>query len=104
MANAKNQLLDFLDQRVFDPILDASVSDYSDEEEYDLIDVQQATETEKKRFRSYNSAEKVKEMFQDNLSSGPAQEIHQKLERLNLPSLPKLRDEFMQLADQLEVK
>jgi hypothetical protein len=97
MAN-KTELVTFLDQRVFDPILHASGSDRSEHEQGELEDVQEKTKTEKDRYHHYESAEKVVEMYKDDLSSSKAREVNAKLQRLKLPILADVKEEFLKMA------
>lgn len=97
MAN-KSELVEFLDRRVFDPILNAKSSGRSEHEKAELEDVQKRTRTEQERYHHYPSAEKVVEMYRDDLSSEKAREVNAKLKRLKLPILADVKDEFMKLA------
>lgn len=97
MAN-KEELVRFLDHKVFEPILKASPEGRSDSEKRDLEEVQDKTRTEQDRFHHYPSAEKVMQMYQDDLSSEPARKVNAKLKRLNLPILADVEDEFKKLA------
>ena len=47
-----------------------------------------STRSEKERSAIYESAEKVQEMFEDDLNSEPAKQVQQELERLHLSKLP----------------
>src|SRR4051812_33331464 len=58
MAN-KQQLLHFLDQHVFNPILKASPKGKSDADERKLKDVQDKTRSERDRFHHYSSAREI---------------------------------------------
>lgn len=97
MAN-KSELVSFLDRRVFDPILKASSSGRSDHEKRELEDVQRRTRTEQDRYHHYESAEKVIEMYKDDLSSEKAREVNAKLQRLKLPILADVKEEFLKMA------
>lgn len=101
----KTQLVDLLDRKVFQPILGKNPSGYhSEEQKSSLKDVQQSTRSERKRFRDqYNSAQKVKDMYYDDLSSSSAQRIQEKSRELGLPTLPDVRQEFDQLCQRLQV-
>jgi hypothetical protein len=95
MAN-KSELLHFLDQKVFDPILHAKPHGHN---EKDLQFVQQKTEQEKQRFHSYSSAREIVAMYKDDMSSEHARPINARLRELNLPILADVKDEFLKLAD-----
>lgn len=67
----RRELVDFLVQRAFDPVLKARV-DGSGAEQAKLGCVQDATRAEIDRFRAYGSAEEVVVNFKRDLSSAPA--------------------------------
>ncbi|KAA6464533.1 hypothetical protein DYQ86_00745 [Acidobacteria bacterium AB60] len=97
MAN-KSELVEFLDRRVFDPILHASSEGRTEHERNELEDVQRRTRTEQERYHHYPSAEKVIEMYKDDLGSEKARPVNAKLRRLRLPTLPDVKEEFERLA------
>ncbi|MEX2591600.1 MAG: hypothetical protein WD426_02415 [Anditalea sp.] len=101
----KKRLLDFLDIKAFDPIINKSKEDYdSENKKKKFEDVKRSTEKEKERFHNYNTAEDIKENYRRDLSSEPAKKVHAELKYLDLPRLPDLKDEFFQLCDDLNVK
>ncbi len=101
---ARQNLLSLLDREAFDPVLDASPDRYSSEgERKKLRDVQETTRSTKESYHRYESAEKVREMFRDDLSSHAAQKVHRQLRDLGLPTLDDVEPEFERLADQLGV-
>jgi hypothetical protein len=61
------------------------------------------TEAQKERYAHYKTAGEVRQRFQDDLTSQPAKRVHADLRRLNLPSQPDFKNEFLTLADQLGV-
>ena len=93
MAN-KEELVRFLDERVFDRVLQASPNDYSGRNQDDLKYVQERTRTEKQRYHHYSSADEVVRMFQDDLHSENARPVNNKLKELGLPRLVDVKDEF----------
>lgn len=95
---SKEDLLRFLDSHVFTPILRKSPNDYSKADQDKLKDVQERTQTEKERFRSYNSAEEVVVNFKRDLHSEAAKPVNAELERLKLPTLSSVREEFLKEA------
>lgn len=97
MAN-KGELVRFLDERVFDPILKASDRDYGEERKKELEEVQNKRRTEKDRYHHYPSAEKVIEMYKADLSSDNARRVNKNLKRLGLPILADVKEEFEKLA------
>lgn len=60
--------------------------------------MQGRTRTEQDRYHHYESAEKVIQMYKDDLSSAKAREVNAKLKRLNLPILADVKDEFLKMA------
>ncbi len=97
MAN-KTELARFLDQHVFEPILKADASKHSGDERNELEDVQRRTEAEKDRYHHYESAEKIVQMYKDDLTSEKAKAVNAKLKRLKLPILADVKEEFLKLA------
>ena len=98
MAN-KQQLLHFLDQHVFNPILKASPKGKSDADERKLKDVQDKTRSERDRFHHYSSAREIVDNYKSDLHSKAAHKVNQELEALSLPTLPSVKDEFLKLAE-----
>ena len=97
--DTRQKLVDFLNRKVFDPVLNVSPDDYESESDREaLAHVQRSTRSEKERYASYESAEKVKEMFEDDLNSKPAKQVQRELDRLLLPKLPDFKEEFERLC------
>ena len=101
--NAKEKLVEFLDRKAFDPVLNARPDRYPDNQKPKLEHVQRSTRSEKERFHHYGSAKEVVDMFKDDLNSEPAKKVHRELRDLGLPTLNDVRDEFEQLAEKLGV-
>lgn len=97
MAN-KQELLDFLDKHVFHRILHASERDLGTKQLEDLQDLKKRTLDEMGRFHGYNSAEKVVQMYKDDLTSAAAVPVNARLQDLGLPRLVDVREEFLKLA------
>lgn len=97
MAN-KQQLLHFLDQHVFNPILKAKPKSNDEGELQELKDVQDKTRTEQDRFHHYSSARDIVDNYKSDLHSKAAHRVNQELEALKLPTLPSVKDEFLKLA------
>ena len=97
MAN-KQELIHFLDQRVFNPILHASANRYSDADQTKLKDVQDRTRSEQQRFHKYANASEVVENFKRDLHSEAAKRVNSELQHLKLPTLPSVKDEFLKVA------
>jgi len=98
MAN-KQELIHFLDRKVFDPILHASPDRYSDADQKKLKDVQDRTKSEKERFRTYSSAQDVIDNYKSDLHSSTAKRVNAELDKLGLPTLPSVKDEFLKMAE-----
>lgn len=97
MAN-KQELLHFLDQHVFNPILKASPGGDSDADQRKLKDVQDRTRSERERFHHYSSAREIIDNYKSDLHSKTAHRVNRELEALKLPTLPSVKDEFLKLA------
>jgi hypothetical protein len=97
MAN-KAELLKFLDSHVFNPILQASPDGYSEADKKKLDDVQQRTKSEKERFHHYSSAKEVIDNYKSDLHSSTAKRVNSELEKLKLPTLPSIKEEFLRAA------
>ncbi|MFL6352546.1 MAG: hypothetical protein ACJ74Z_11935 [Bryobacteraceae bacterium] len=97
MAN-KQELLRFLDRRVFDPILKASAEHYGEADRHKLKDVQDRTRSEKERFHHYSSAREIVDNYKSDLHSSTAKRVNRELEQLKLPTLPSVEDEFLDAA------
>ena len=97
--SAKERLVDFLEKKAFAPVLQADPDSYPEDKRDTLKDVQEATRSESERFHSYDSAEKIYEMYKDDLSSEPAQKIDRELRDLDLPRLKDFENEFERLAE-----
>jgi hypothetical protein len=96
MAN-KQELLHFLDQHVFNPILKAA-KPHDGANQGKLQDVQDRTRSERERFHHYASAREVVDNYKSDLYSKTAQRVNRELEALGLPTLPSVKDEFLKLA------
>jgi hypothetical protein len=100
----KEQLTGFLEQHAFQPVLRAKQDSVPAAKWDDLKDLQERTQTEIERFRSYASAEEVVTNFNRDLHSSKAKEIHRRLKALELPALPDVRKEFGALVERLGIK
>jgi len=98
------ELLKFIDKNAFDVILKASPNKLNDEERGMLEDLQRKTENEKSQFHNeYKTAEEVKKNYLSDVKSRSAKKVNDGLKKLNLPTLPDLKDEFLELCRKLEV-
>lgn len=100
---AREELLDLLDRRAFDPVLEASPDGYPEGKRDQLRDVQKTTLSTKESYHRYGSAEKVREMFRDDLHSDAARKTQKQIEQLGLPTLQDVRDEFEKTAERVGV-
>jgi hypothetical protein len=100
----REELLKFLNQKVFDPILRALPEDYKSEDlKRKLQNVKRRTESEKHLFHEFQTAEEVKKNYLADLDFRTARKIDHELDELKLPSLPKVKDEFLRLCEKLRV-
>jgi hypothetical protein len=97
LAN-KQELVRFLEERVFNPILEASDANLSEADKRKLRDVQDRTRSEKDRFHHYPSAGEVVDNYKSDLHSATAKRVNRELEALKLPTLPSVEREFLDLA------
>ena len=95
---SKQELLDFLDKHVFLRILHASERDLGTKQREDLEDLKQRTQAEMGRFHGYDSAEKIVQMYKDDLHSEAAKPVNARLQDLGLPRLVEVRDECLKIA------
>lgn len=100
---AKQRLLDLLDRKAFDPVINADPSDYPEGKREKLRDVQETTKSTKQSYREYGSAEKVRQMFRDDLRSDSARNVQREISSLGLPTLQDVKDEFERVADEVGV-
>lgn len=95
---SKNELVEFLDKHVFLRILHASERDLSAKQREDLEDLKKRTQEEMGRFHGYDSAEKVVQMYKEDLTSPAAVPVNARLQDLGLPRLLDVREQFLKLA------
>ncbi len=76
-ADAREQLLDLIDKKAFEPVLDASPKDYEKEQDRQkLADAQQTTRSTQHRYHtSYKTAKDVYQNYKDDLSSDAAEDV-----------------------------
>ena len=69
-----------------------------------LKDIQRKTGNEKKQFHNdYKTAKEVKEGYLSDVRSEAAKKINEELRHLKLPTLPELKDNFINLRDKIGV-
>jgi len=101
--DVKKQLLDFINKKAFDPILNAKADKFKGKDREDFEDVRRKTESEKKNFEEYGSADEIKKNYLSNVRSKAAAKVNDQLEKLGLPTMPGHKDEFMELCNKLGV-
>lgn len=102
--NKRKQLLDFIDDKAFNPIIKANPNKYKEEDKKKLEDIQRKTKNEQKQFHNdYKTAKEVKNGYLSDVRSEAAKKINDELKKLKLPTLPDLKKDFMELCDKLEV-
>ncbi|WP_423147824.1 hypothetical protein [Rubrolithibacter danxiaensis] len=100
----RKELISFIDKKAFDVILHTSPDKFKGNDRENFEEILKKTENEKKKFHDvYKSAEEVKENFLDNTHSKPAQKLNKELEHLGLPTLPQIKDEFVELCRKLDI-
>ncbi len=103
-SSKREELVRFLDRKVFDPVLRKREDDFSGGQKQKFQDVKRSTENEKNRFHhQYGSAEDVKNNYLSDLSSSAGKKKTSELEELGLPSLPQVKQEFIELCERLGV-
>lgn len=101
----KELLLEFLDKRVFDPVLEATPDLYSSERDKANLElVKMNIERERDYFHNRSlSAEEIKNHYFRELYYESRHSIGKELEDLELPRFIELRDEFVSLCDELHI-
>jgi hypothetical protein len=101
----RRQLLDFLDSRVFDPVLEALPEQYSSERDRRrLFEVKRIAEKKKERFhRQELSAAQIREQYFREMFFETSGKIGRELEDLELPRLLELKEQFLKICQDLNV-
>jgi hypothetical protein len=103
--NAREQLVRFLDQRVFNEVLGAKDERPGEGETQMLVDAKRRAEADKKRFHhDYPTAEELVKNYLYDLSSDTGKQKSRDLEALGLPSLSGIRYDFLRLCDDLGIR
>lgn len=100
---ARQKLVQFINRKMLDPVLRTSDKRFSESERKVLERLKKKTETQKERYANYKTAAEVRQQFQGDLTSQPAKRVHADLRKLNLPAQPDFKDDFLALADRLNV-
>jgi len=101
--DAKKELLNFIDHKAFDVILNKDAGKMDGKEKDELQELQRKTKKEKEKFHGYGSAKEVKDNFLQNVRSEPAHKLNNELKDFKLPVLPDLKDDFEALCEKLGV-
>ncbi|MCW8195911.1 hypothetical protein F6455_14040 [Proteobacteria bacterium 005FR1] len=101
---AQKKLFEVPDKGAFQPVLNTNESDVPENKRDKLQHVKRATESERHRFRSYESAEKMYQMYRDDLSSGAAESVNRDLEDLDLPKLADCQQQVENTARELGIR
>lgn len=104
MAQAQQELTEFVIRKAFDPVMRAKADGKSEADRKALEHVQQAARAEIERYRRYSSAQEVATNFKRDLSSDAAKKLHAQLRRLHLPTIEDIREDFDDKAGKLGVK
>jgi hypothetical protein len=101
----KRQLIAFLDEKVFDPVLNSSPDEFSSaEQKRKFHDLRKSILAEKKRFHErYASARDIRENYLSDIESRTSKRMNAELEELELPRLSQFREEFLSLCESLDV-
>jgi hypothetical protein len=96
-------LIEFLNIRIFNPILEAHISQYSSEfDQKNLITIQDRINDKRKIFYGFmHSHNAIREQFFREIYYECAENSGKILEDLELPRFQTLRDEFIELYDRL---
>lgn len=104
MSDARDRLIDFLDERAFDPVLEARPSGLDEPERRMLDDVKSRVRGEKARYHDlFGTASEVRTHFLRDAREQSEGVVGRELSRLRLPRLAELKDEFLRLCDDLGV-
>jgi len=100
-SDAREQLLDFLEERLFRPVLDRSPADYTSEGDRERLErVQRIVRDELNRYRGLQTVDEIVREYRTDVELEPA-DVHRDLHRLGLRALPDLRDAFETKAREL---
>jgi hypothetical protein len=99
----RQKLVQFMNRKILDPVLRASDRNYSEHDRKALESLKKKTEAQKQRYAHYKTSGEVRQRFQDDLTSQPAKRVHAALRKLHLPAQPDFKNEFLALANRLDV-
>ncbi|MDG5814631.1 hypothetical protein QA601_06060 [Chitinispirillales bacterium ANBcel5] len=101
----RQQLLNFLDNRAFDPILEAIPEHYSSDKDRKMLeDVQEITRYEKDMFHfQLTTAQQIKDQFIREMTRDNSGRISRELEDLELPRFQEIKSQFLNLCNELKI-
>lgn len=101
----RKKLIRFLDRKAFDPVLRKSEDDFNRRSEKEKLRIlKNDTEQKKQIFHNkYHSPVEVKQNYLSYLNSDDVKRVSRKLEDLGLPQLSSIKDEFLELCQDLKV-
>lgn len=101
----KELLLDFLDSKIFNPVLEAQPDFYSSERDRKMLtDVKKIAAMEKNRFhKEIETSEEIRKLYFQELWFEMNGIMGKELEDLELPRLKMLERDFIDLCSQLNI-
>jgi len=99
--DARAELLAFLDEHAFAPVLNTPPDRVDRREEFE--DAQCHTDRARRRFHACKSAAAVYDRFWSEVHDGTARWVDRELDRLGLPTLRRLQSAFDELCARLSV-
>lgn len=103
--DTKSELLDFIDKKALDPVLEAIPEQYSSERDRRLLkEVQKRAALEKESFHHKDlTASQIRKKYLREIYYEVHNRIGKELEDLELPRFIQLRAQFLQLCTDLNV-
>lgn len=101
--NARKELFRVIDEKAFQPVLNANPEDYDKEQRKKLKREQSTTKSTRKNYQKEDTAEGLYDAYKNDLSSDAAHEVQQNLRDLGLPTLPDIEKEIDRKAKELGV-
>lgn len=101
MLNAKQRVVDFLEQQLFQPVLDQNPDRYPPFRRAEIEEVQSSVAREREGIRAAISAEAAFRGFREATRRSAATGLEEKLRALELPTFESIASEFEKLAAEL---
>ncbi|HLY71889.1 MAG TPA: hypothetical protein VKR53_19280 [Puia sp.] len=102
--NKRKELLQFIDQKTFDPILHLPVETYSGADRKNFESVRKEVLQEKRKLHACKSAGEIKETFLHRVNENPVQGRDHRQDIFGqLSMLPEVKARFMVLCRKLEI-